>query len=148
MRIREGEEIVGLKKREDLSCIRVRVLLVVSTHLVLSVILLGMAQHSVAQPANVSERSMALVAKFLQSKHGAITAICERGLKKFENLQRKGRIIKSKKGPKTDAVSCFKTNLFQDVLLPHQFLSFSVGFVHHDLQDILPTVRDVHHEEN
>lgn len=42
----------------------------------------------------------------------------------------------------------FKTNLFKDILLSHEFLSFSVGFVNHDLQNILPTVGDVHHEEN
>lgn len=42
----------------------------------------------------------------------------------------------------------FETNLLQNILLPHEFLSFSVGFVNHDLQNILPTVGDVHHKED
>lgn len=56
-------------------------------YLVLPIILLGMTQHSVAKPANMSERSVALVSKLLQSQHGAITTVCERGLEKFENLK-------------------------------------------------------------
>lgn len=42
----------------------------------------------------------------------------------------------------------FKAHLFQNILLPHEFLPFSVGFVNHNLQNILPTVWDVHHKEN
>lgn len=42
----------------------------------------------------------------------------------------------------------FEAHLFQNILLPHEFLPFSVGFVHHYLQNILPTVWDVHHKEN
>lgn len=42
----------------------------------------------------------------------------------------------------------FKTNLLEDILLSHEFLSFSVGFVNHYLQNILPTVGDVHNKEN
>ena len=38
--------------------------------------------------------------------------------------------------------------LFEDVLLPHELLSFSVGLVDHDLQHVLPTVGDVHHKEH
>lgn len=56
-------------------------------NLVLSVILLGMAQDSITKPANVSKWSMTLVSKFFQSKHGTIATICERGLEKFKNLQ-------------------------------------------------------------
>lgn len=42
----------------------------------------------------------------------------------------------------------FEVHLFQNILLPHEFLPFSVGFVNHDLQNILSTVWDVHHKEN
>lgn len=38
--------------------------------------------------------------------------------------------------------------LFQDVLLPHEFLSLSVGLVDHDLQHVLASVGDVTHEED
>lgn len=65
----------------------------VSSYLVLPVILLGMTQHSVAKPANMSERSVALVSKLLQSQHGTITTVCERGLEKFENLKWKWGIL-------------------------------------------------------
>lgn len=65
----------------------------VSTYLVFPIILLGMAQHPVAKPANMSERSVALVSKLLQSQHGTITTVCERGLEKFENLKWKERIL-------------------------------------------------------
>lgn len=41
-----------------------------------------------------------------------------------------------------------KTNLLQNILLSHEFLSFSAGFVNHNLQNILPTVGNVHHKEN
>lgn len=64
-----------------------------TVHLVLPVVLLGMAQHSVAKPADVSERSVALIAQLLQPQHWAITAVREWGLKKFEYLQRKLRIL-------------------------------------------------------
>ena len=37
-------------------------------------------------------------------------------------------------------------HLFEDVLLPHELLSFPVGLVDHDLQHVLPTVGDVHHK--
>lgn len=60
-----------------------------STCLVLSVILLRMSQHSVAEPTDVSKWSMALVPKFFQSQHGTIPTVCERSLEKFENLKRK-----------------------------------------------------------
>lgn len=41
-----------------------------------------------------------------------------------------------------------EADLFQNILLPHEFLSLSVRFVNHDLQNILPTVGNVHHKEN
>lgn len=96
---------------------------------------------------------MALVPKFFQSKHGTITTICERGLEKFENLQWKGRIlipqnvVKHKLAMQLQPLG-FKTNLFKDILFSHEFLSFSVGFVDHDFQNILPTVGDVYHKEH
>lgn len=94
---------------------------------------------------------MALVSEFLQSEHGTITTVCERGLEKFENLKWKYRILISKnvnlKSMHLQSVG-FKTNLLEDILLSHEFLSFSVGFVNHYLQNILPTVGDVHNKEN
>lgn len=63
-----------------------RVVLLCAAHLVLPVILLGMAKDSVAKPADMSEWCVALIAKLLQSQHGTIPAVCERGLEKFENL--------------------------------------------------------------
>lgn len=42
----------------------------------------------------------------------------------------------------------FGSNLFEDVLLSHQFLSLSVCFVHGDIQHHLAAVDDVSHEEN
>lgn len=58
-----------------------------TVHLVLPVVLLGMAQHSVTKPADVSERSVALVAQLLKPQHGAVATVSERGLEKFEYLQ-------------------------------------------------------------
>lgn len=40
------------------------------------------------------------------------------------------------------------TNLLQDILLSREFLSFSVRFVDHDLQNILSAVWDVHYKED
>lgn len=40
----------------------------------------------------MSKRSMPLVPKLLQSQHGTITTVCERGLEKFENLKWKWRM--------------------------------------------------------
>lgn len=57
------------------------------TNLILPVILLGMAQHSVAKSTNVSKRSVTLVSKLLQPQHRTITTVCERGLEQFENLK-------------------------------------------------------------
>lgn len=62
-------------------------------HLVLPVVLLGMAQHSVAKPADVSEGSVALVPELLQPQHGAVATVCERGLEKFEYLKEKLRTL-------------------------------------------------------
>lgn len=62
-------------------------------HLVLPVVLLGMAQHSVTKPADVSERSVALVAQLLEPQHGPVATVSERGLEKFEYLQWKLRIL-------------------------------------------------------
>jgi len=59
-----------------------------AAYLVLPVILLGMAEHSVAKPANMSKWCMALISELLQSQHGTVAAVCERGLEKFENLQK------------------------------------------------------------
>lgn len=51
--------------------------------------------------------------------------------------------------PNTCIISlCFNFYLFQDILLPHEFLSFSVGLVNHDLQHILSAVGDVYHKKN
>lgn len=42
----------------------------------------------------------------------------------------------------------FETDLFENILLPHELLTLPVGFVDHDLQNILATVGNVHHEED
>lgn len=57
------------------------------SYLVLPVVLLRVAENSVAKPADVSKRRVALVSELLQSQHGAVAAVCERGLEEFENLQ-------------------------------------------------------------
>lgn len=121
-----------------------------STDLVLPVILLGMPQHPVAQPADVSERSVALVSELLQPQHGTIAAVGEGGLEEFENLKWKipQKIIHNPNRSVQLESLGFKSYLLQDILLSHEFLSFSVGFVNHDFQNILPTVGDVHHKEN
>lgn len=64
-----------------------------TVHLVLPVVLLGMAQHSVTKPADVSEGGVALVTQLLQPQHGAVTTVCEWGLEKFEYLKWKLRIL-------------------------------------------------------
>lgn len=38
--------------------------------------------------------------------------------------------------------------LFENILLSHELLSFPVGFVDHDLQDILAVVWNVHHKKH
>lgn len=38
--------------------------------------------------------------------------------------------------------------LFENILLSHEFLSFSVWFVDHDLENILSIVGDVHNKEH
>lgn len=38
--------------------------------------------------------------------------------------------------------------LFQDILLSHEFLPFTVGFIDHDLQHILSIVRNVYHKKH
>ena len=53
---------------------------VLSAHLVLPVVLLGVSQDPVAEAADVSEGCMPLVSQLLQTQHGAITTVCERGL--------------------------------------------------------------------
>lgn len=64
-----------------------------NAHLVLPVVLLGVSQDPVAESANVSERSMALVPQLLQPKHWAIPTVREGGLQKLEDLfvKRKSR---------------------------------------------------------
>lgn len=39
-------------------------------------------------------------------------------------------------------------HLFENILFPHQLLSLPVGFVHHDLQNILSVVGNIHHKEH
>lgn len=56
------------------------------SNLILSVILLRVSQHSVAKPADVSERSVTLVSKLLQPQHRAIAAVCKWCLQQLENL--------------------------------------------------------------
>lgn len=39
-------------------------------------------------------------------------------------------------------------DLFENILLPHELLTLPVGFVDHDLQNILATVGNIHHKEH
>lgn len=45
---------------------------------------------------------------------------------------------------------CVKSgsNLFEDVLFSHQFLSLSIGFGHGNIKDWLTTINDIGHKEN
>lgn len=56
------------------------------SNLILSVILLRVSQHSVAEPADVSEGSMTLVSKLLQPQHRAIATVRKWCLQQLENL--------------------------------------------------------------
>lgn len=97
------------------------------------------------------KRSVALISELLQSQHGTVTAVCERGLEEFENLEMEMESFNTPKYVFNQLLNQsleFEADLLQDILLSHQFLSFPVGFVNHDLQNILPTVGDVHHKEN
>lgn len=49
-------------------------------NLVFPVVLLGVSQDPVAEPADMSERGMPLVPELLQTQHGAIATVCEWGL--------------------------------------------------------------------
>ena len=57
-----------------------------STDLVLAVVLLGVAQHAVAEAADVAEGGVALVSQLLQPQHGPVAAVRERGLQQLEDL--------------------------------------------------------------
>lgn len=109
-----------------------------------------MAEHSVAEPANMSERCVALVSQLFQSQHGTIPTVCEWGLEKLENLQRQQFFLSTKYDfkPVHELSQRLKAYLFKNILLSHEFLSFPVGFVDHDLQNILPTVGDIYYKEN
>lgn len=41
-----------------------------------------------------------------------------------------------------------QTDLFENILFPHELLTLPVGFVDHDLQNILATVGNIHHEKH
>lgn len=45
-------------------------------------------------------------------------------------------------------VTVLRRYLFENILFSHELLSFSVGFVDHDLQNVLSVVGDVHHKEH
>lgn len=57
------------------------------SHLVFPVVLLGVPEHPVAEPADVPEGCVALVPQLLQPQHRPVPAVCERGLQQLENLQ-------------------------------------------------------------
>ena len=58
-------------------------------HLVLPVVLLGVAQDPVAEAADVAEGGVALVAQLLQTEHGAVATVSEGCLQQLEDLQTK-----------------------------------------------------------
>lgn len=45
-------------------------------------------------------------------------------------------------------VGSLRRYLLENILLSHQFLSFPVGFVDHDLKNVLTIVWNIHHEEH
>lgn len=55
-------------------------------YLVFAVVLLRVTQNPVTQSANVPEGGVALVGQLLQSQHGSVAAVCERGLQELEDL--------------------------------------------------------------
>lgn len=56
------------------------------TNLILPVVLLGVPEHPVAEPADVPEGRVALVPQLLQPQHGAVPAVREGCLQQLENL--------------------------------------------------------------
>lgn len=57
------------------------------TCLVLAIVLLGVAQHPVAEPQHVLEVGVALVAQILQLEHRTLALIRERSLQDAEDLK-------------------------------------------------------------
>lgn len=53
---------------------------ILNPNLVFPVVLLRVSQDPVAEPTDMSERSMPLVPKLLEPQHWAIATVCERGL--------------------------------------------------------------------
>lgn len=59
----------------------------VKTCLVLAIVLLGVAQHPVAESQHVLEVSVALISQILQLQHRTITLVCERSLQDAKDLE-------------------------------------------------------------
>ena len=57
------------------------------TCLVLAIVLLGVAEHPVAESQHVLEVSVALVSQILQLKHWTIALVCERSLQDAKDLE-------------------------------------------------------------
>lgn len=59
----------------------------VKTCLVLAIVLLGVAQHPVAESQHVLEVSIALISQILQLQHRTIALVCERSLQDAKDLE-------------------------------------------------------------
>lgn len=128
------------------------------TCLVLAVVLLGVAQHPVAESQHVLEVSIALVSQILQPQYWTITLICERSLENTKDLERQKEpsamgsvsnvlVSESSKRQKHKHICCC-ADLGEDVLFPHEFLSLSVGCRSDHRQNVLAVVRHHTHKED
>lgn len=109
---------------------------------------------------------MTLVGQLLQPQHGSISTVCERSLQQLEDLYTGEKLVTTATIPNMSADSNSITglttmllcvmiqctgegwHLFENILLSHELLSFPVGFVDHDLQDILAIVGNIHHKKH
>lgn len=113
---------------------------------------------------------MTLVGQLLQPQHGSISTVCERSLQQLEDLYAREKLVTTATIPNmkleqhadsnslaglTTMLLCVMIRgigegwyLFENILLSHELLSFPVGFVDHDLQDILAIVGNIHHKKH
>lgn len=127
-------------------------------HLVLAVVLLGVSEDSVAESEHVLVRRILLVRQLLQTQQRTLpsTAVLEGSLQDAKDLKitshtRRQLVCGHELLTEHFLLNLwvfFGSDLFEDVLFPHQFLSLSVGFGHRHVKDRLTAVDDVSHEEN
>ena len=122
-------------------------------HLVLAVVFLGVSQDSVAEPEHVLVRGVLLVRQLLQTQQRTFSSsVLEGGLQDPEDLRKikRGhtRRLRNFLFQEETSRMVFGAHLFENVLFSHQLLSLSVDFAHHHVQNRLPAVDHVGHEEN